>query len=64
MTQDPEYTKTAALPFHETFEAGGAATDVASKERIERLADEMAERANNTTKSYEDTAPDQQIFTK
>jgi hypothetical protein len=64
MTQDVDSTKTAA--FHETFEGGGTAADVGetSRRRIERLANEMAERANNTTKSYEDSAPDQQVFTK
>jgi hypothetical protein len=62
MTEDS--TRTAALPFQETFEEGGSASDVAGKQRIERIANEMAERANNTIKSYEDTAPDQQIFTK
>jgi hypothetical protein len=64
MTQDLDSTNTAALPLQETFEDGGTASDVAGKQRIERLANEMAERANNTTKSYEDTAPDQQVFTK
>jgi hypothetical protein len=65
MAQDLD-TETAAFPSYETFEEGVTATDVgeAGKRRIEQIADEMAERANNTIKSYEDTAPDQQLFTK
>jgi hypothetical protein len=64
MTQDLDSTKTAALPLQETFEDGGTTPDVAERQRIKHLADEMAERANDRTKSYDDTAPDQQVFTK
>jgi hypothetical protein len=62
MTLVPDSTKTAALP----SEKGVNSTPVGETEeqRIEHVADEMANRANNTTKSYEDAAPDQQIFTK
>ena len=62
MAQVPDSTKTAALP----SKKGVTSTHVGEtdEQRIEHIADEMAERANNTTKSYKDTAPDQQVFTK
>jgi aspartate/methionine/tyrosine aminotransferase len=62
MAQVPDSTKAAALP----SEKDVTSTHVGEtdEQRIEHVADEMAERANNRTKSYEDTAPDQQIFTK
>jgi hypothetical protein len=63
MAQVPDSTKTAALP---PKDKGVTSTHIGETEeqRIEHVADEMANRANKTTKSYEDTAPDEQIFTK
>jgi hypothetical protein len=63
MAQVPDSTKTAALP---SKDKGVTSTHIGQTEeqRIEHVADEMANRANKTTKSYEDTAPDEQIFTK
>ncbi|MEI9977526.1 MAG: hypothetical protein WDN23_00750 [Edaphobacter sp.] len=59
MAQVPDSAKTAALSSQKVTHVGET-----EEERIDHAADEMAERANNTTKSYEDTAPDEQIFTK
>jgi hypothetical protein len=59
MAQVPDSTKTAALPSQKATDVGET-----EEQRIDHIADKMAERANDATKSYEDTAPDQQIFTK
>jgi hypothetical protein len=63
MAQGQDSTKSAAAS-NEASEGGRTAAEKRSKQRIERLADEMAERANNTINAYEDTAPAQQRFTK
>ena len=59
MAQVPDSKKTAVLPSQKATDVGET-----EEQRIDRTANEMAERANNATKSYEDTAADQQIFTK
>jgi uncharacterized protein YccT (UPF0319 family) len=66
MAQGLDSTKNAALPSHEAIEEGSTATEVGKSEqqKIDHTAMEMAKRADNRTKAYEDTAPDQQIFTK
>jgi uncharacterized protein YccT (UPF0319 family) len=66
MAQGLDSTKNAALPSHEAIEEGATATEAgkSEKQKIDHTAMEMAKRADNRTKSYEDTAPDQQIFTK
>jgi hypothetical protein len=66
MAQGLDSTKNPALPSHEAIEEGVTATDVgkSDEQKIDRIAMEMAKRADNRTKSYEDTAPDQQVFTK
>ena len=66
MAQGLDSTKSAALPSHEAIEEGVTATEVGKtdQQKIDHVAMEMAKRADNRTKSYEDTAPDQQIFTK
>jgi hypothetical protein len=66
MAQGLDSTKNAALPSHEAIEEGATATEVGKTEeqKIDHSAMEMAKRADNRTKSYEDTAPDEQLFTK
>jgi hypothetical protein len=66
MAQGLDSTKTAALPSHEAIEEGVTATDAGKtdQQKIDRIAMDMAKRADNRTKAYEDTAPDQQTFTK
>ena len=66
MAQGLDSTKNAALPSHEAIEEGVTATEVGKGEqqKIDHAAMEMAKRADNRTKAYEDTAPDEQIFTK
>jgi hypothetical protein len=66
MAQGLDSTKNATLPAHEAIEEGATATQVGKSEeqKIDHTAMKMAKRADNRTKSYEDTAPDQQIFSK
>jgi hypothetical protein len=66
MAQGLDSTKTAALPSHEAIEEGVTATEAgkSDQQKIDHVAMEMAKRADNRTKEYEDTAPDEQIFTK
>ena len=59
MAQAQDSKKTAALPSQKKTDVGET-----EEQRIDHTADKMAERANNRTKSYENNAPDEQIFTK
>ena len=66
MAQGLDSTKNAALPSHEAIEEGVTATEAgkSDQQRIDHIAMEMAKRAENRTKSFEDTAPEEQIFSK
>ena len=66
MAQGLDSTKNAALPSHEAIEDGATATEVgkSDEQKLDHIAMESAKRAQNRTKSFENTAPDQQIFTK
>jgi hypothetical protein len=66
MAQGLDSTKNAALPSHEAIESDTDATEVGKSEehKLDHIAMESAKRAGNRTKAFEDTANDQQIFTK
>jgi hypothetical protein len=66
MAQGLDSTKNASLPSHEAIEEGVTATEVgkSDEQKLDHIAMESAKRAQNRTKAFEDSAPDQQIFTK
>jgi hypothetical protein len=66
MAQGLDSTKTAARPSHEAIEEGVTATEVgkSDEQKMDHLAMQGAKRAQNRTKAYEETAPDQKLFTK
>jgi hypothetical protein len=67
MAQAPDSTKIAPASSQKVTEKGVTSThggETDEQRRIEHTADEMAKRANDRTKSYDDSAPDQQVFTK
>lgn len=66
MAQGLNSTKSAARPAHEAIESNAPATNVgkSEQEKIDNAAMESAKRANNRTRSNEDSTPGNSMFTK
>jgi hypothetical protein len=66
MEQDLHTDKTPARPSQGATDPHDDATEVGKSEqhRIDHIANQMAERANNRIKSNEDSSPGDGIFTK
>lgn len=66
MAQGLNSTKTGARPSHEAIESEAPGTEVgkSEQEKMDHAAMQSAKRANNRTRSNEDSTPGNSMFTK